>query len=67
MKSLKRAMNAIEEGREEGESHVEEIDARQFFSKAHQGNFGNRNPRLQRLGSKYANLFHKMSVREDFA
>lgn len=28
-------------------------------------NIGNRYPRLQRLGSKYVNLFHKMSIRED--
>lgn len=59
-------MNVIDEGREEGESHVEEIDARQFFLRTHQGNTGNRHSKLQRLGSKYTNLFHKMSIREDF-
>lgn len=65
LKSLKRAMNVLSEGKEEGEIHVEEIDVRQFFLRNNQGNAVNRHPRLQRLASKYTNLFHKMSIRED--
>lgn len=57
-------MNVLSEGHEEGESHVEEVDIRQFFLRI-QGNAMNRHLRLQRLGSKYTNLFHKMSMRED--
>lgn len=48
------------------ESNIEEIDPRMFFMRSYPTSPIPRQ-RLQRLTSRYVNLFHKMTVREEEA
>jgi WD40 repeat protein len=64
LKSLRKACSLLPDPHPETTS-VEEIDPRTFFFHSQQTSPPNRHPRLHRLTSKYTNLFHKMSVREE--
>jgi hypothetical protein len=64
LNSLKRAVALLSHARPHSPSALEEIDPRQFFNRTAPTSPLPRH-RLNRLTSRYVNLFHKMSVRDE--